>query len=222
MNQLWAYLTTASHWSGDTGIGHRLTSHLWLSAVSVLTAAVLAIPPAVLIGHRTGRHPIAVSIVNVGRAVPSFALLALVLPLSIAWGFGLGFWPTAFAMVALAVPPIFVNTMTGMAEVPDDVRDAARGTGMRPAQQIWQIEVPLALPLALTGLRIATMQVIATATLGALVAFSGLGSLIEEGRASFDDGKTWTGTFLVIVAALAAQSMFLLLERRATRWRTAS
>ena len=103
MGAFWEYLTTASHWDGPSGIGQRLVNHLWLSVVSMLVAAAVAIPPAVWLGHRGGRHRVAVSLVNIGRAIPSFALLALVLPLSIAWGFGLGFWPTAVAMVALAV-----------------------------------------------------------------------------------------------------------------------
>lgn len=221
VSSLWQYLTTAEHWWGPSGIGARLVNHVWLSIVSVALAAVLALVPAVWIGHRPGRHPVAATIANLGRAIPSFALLALLLPLSISWGFGLGFWPTAATMVVLAVPPIFVNALTGMTEVPEDVRDAARGMGMRPWEQVRRVEWPLALPLALAGLRIATLQVIATATLGALVAFSGLGSFIEEGRASFDEGKTWTGTSLVIVAALLSQLLFLAAERRATRWRRA-
>lgn len=219
MGAFWDYLTTASHWDGPSGIGQRLVNHMWLSLVSMLIAAAVAIPPAVWLGHRGGRHRFAVSIVNIGRAIPSFALLALVLPLSIAWGFGLGFWPTTVAMVALAVPPIFVNTLTGVSEVPPDIRAAAVGMGLRHVEQIRHVELPLAMPLILTGLRVATLQVIATATLGALVAFSGLGSLIEEGRASFDDGKTWTGAILVIVAALISQAGFVWAERRSTRWR---
>lgn len=219
MGDFWRYITTASHWSGSSGIGQRLINHLWLSLLSVLIAGVLAIPIAVILGHRGGSHHAVVSIINIGRAVPSFALLALVLPLSIAWGFGLGFWPTAFAMVALAIPPMFVNALTGMSEVPADAKNAALGLGMRPREQIRLVELPLALPLILIGVRVATLQVIATATLGALVAFSGLGSLIEEGRASFDNGKTWTGSLLVIAAALMSQAALLVLERRATRWR---
>jgi osmoprotectant transport system permease protein len=146
-------------------------------------------------------------------------LLALVLPLSIAWGFGLGFWPTAIAMVALAFPPLFINAYAGVSEVPASVLDAAAGLGMSRRERIGSVVVPLALPSVLVGLRVASTQVIATATLGALVAFNGLGSVIEEGRATQDTAKTVSGAVLVCGAAFLAQAVLVRVERRVTRWR---
>ncbi len=219
MGEVLDFLTTAENWSGPSGIPARTASHLWLSIVAVVIASAVAIPFAMWMSHRHRGTAVAVAVVNIGRAIPSFAILALVLPVSIRFGLGLGFWPTAVAMIALAMPPLFITTFTGMRSVPPEVLDAAAGMGLSARQQLRQVEVPLALPQILTGVRIATMQVIATATLGALVAFSGLGSFIEEGRASFDRGKYLTGALLVILMALAAQSALLAVERRATPWR---
>lgn len=183
---------------------------------------VLAIPIAVILGHRGGSHRAGpwCSIINIGRAVPSFALLVLVLPLSIAWGFGLGFWPTAFAMVALAIPPMFVNALTGMSEVPADAKNAALGLGMRPREQIRLVELPLALPLILIGVRVATLQVIATATL-ATCWWRSAASDHSSRRA----GQLRQRQDMDRVPARhrrgadCSEAALLVLERRATRWR---
>src|SRR5690606_3610690 len=118
-------------------------AHLRLSALSTAIAAAVAIPPAVLLGHVRRGAILAVSVVNIGRALPTFGIIALVLPFSLRWGFGLGFWPTAVALVLLAAPPIFTNTCTGVRDVPADAIEAARGMGMRPGQLIRRVEVPV-------------------------------------------------------------------------------
>jgi osmoprotectant transport system permease protein len=219
MGDVWRFLTDPEHWAGPNGLGVRLISHLWLSTLSVLVAAVVAVPLGAAAARLGWFGTLMSSVVNVGRAIPSFALLALVLPLSIAWGFGLGFWPTVVAMVALAFPPLFINSYVGVSEVPSAVLDAAAGLGMSRRERIGSVVVPLALPSVLVGVRVAYTQVIATATLGALVAFNGLGSVIEEGRATQDTAKTVSGAALVCGAAFLAQAVLVRLERRATRWR---
>jgi len=191
---------------------------MWLSLVSVGIASLFAVPLGIWVsGWRRGAGFVA-AIMNIGRAIPSFAILALVLPISIRWGFGLGFWPTVVAMVALALPPIFLSTLTGVRTIDPAVRQAAAGMGMSRWEMIRQVEVPMATPQIITGIRISTLAVIATATLGALVAFSGLGSFIEEGRASFDQPRYLGGAALVVGFALLAESLLLALQHLLTPW----
>lgn len=217
-SQFWSYLTTAEHWQGDRGITALLVAHVEISVTAVVLALAVALLPAVLLGHAKRGGFLAVSIVNVGRALPSFAIIALVLPFSLEWGWGLGFWPTCVALVLLAVPPVFTNTYTGVRDVDPGTVEAAAAMGMRPRHVVTGVEVPNAAPLIITGVRVSSVQVVATATLGALVGFRCLGSLIVEGFAQQDDGKLLTGAFLVAVLSLVTEGMFSLVHRWATPW----
>lgn len=160
----------------------------------------------------------AVWLVNIGRAVPSFALIVLVFPFALRYGFGLGFWPTAFALVLLAIPPIFTNAFTGVRDVDAGTVEAARGMGLAPREVLFGVEVPAALPLILTGVRVSAVQVVATATLGAYVGFGGLGAFIVEGFATQDDGKLLTGAVLVGLLSVFTELAFGWLQRRLTPW----
>jgi osmoprotectant transport system permease protein len=215
---LWSFLTTEDNWWGRNGIANRTWAHVRISVLSLAVAAVVAVPPAVALGHLRRGGLVAVSIVNIGRAVPSFGILALVLPLSIQFGFGLGFWPTVVPLVLLGIPPIFANTYTGVRSADPGVVEAARGMGLSGGQVLAKVELPLASPLIVTGLRVSAVQIIATATLGALVGFSALGSFITEGLAQFDDAKMLTGGLLVAALAILAEVLFTLLERALTPW----
>lgn len=221
-SQFTTYITTADNWSGDRGIGADLVAHVEISITAVAIAAAIAIVPAVLLGHAKKGGLFAVSVVNIGRALPSFAIIALVLPFSLEWGFGLGFWPTCVALVLLAVPPMFTNTYTGVRDVDAGTVEAAVGMGMAPHRVIWGVEAPSAAPLIITGARVAAVQVVATATLGALVGFTGLGSLIVEGFAQQNDGKLLTGAFLVAVLSLLTEALFYGVQRVATPWARAT
>lgn len=218
VSSIWHFLTTSANWWGNNGILSRAWAHLRLSVLSVTVAALIAVPLGVWTAHWRRNTTAAVAIVNIGRAIPSFALLALVFPISLRYGFGLGFWPTTVAMIALALPPIFISTFTGIRNVEPASRDAAQGMGMSRWGVVSRVEFPLALPVIFTGLRIAAMQVIATATLGALVAFNGLGSFIEEGRASFDSEKYLGGAFVVTAVALVVESLVRRGQRLLTPW----
>ncbi len=220
LGELWDFLTTADNWWGTRGILQRVEDHVRLSAFSVLVAAVLALPLAVVLGHVKRGGLLAVSVVNIGRAIPSFAIIVLVFPLSIRYGFGLGFWPTAFALVLLAVPPMFTNAYTGVRDVDAGTVEAARGMGMTARDVVLGVEVPAALPLILTGVRVSAVQVVATATLGAYVGFGGLGAYIVEGFAQQDDGKLLTGAVLVGALSLLVELAFSVLQRRLTPWST--
>jgi osmoprotectant transport system permease protein len=212
------FVTTSSNWGGDRGIVHRSIEHMRLSGASVLAASVIATPAAMFFGHVKRGGLAAQSIVNVGRAIPSFALLALLFPLSLQWGFGLGFWPTLVALVLLAIPPMFTNAYVGVRDVDPAIVEASRGMGMGERQVLLRVETPIAVPLIITGIRLASVQVVATATLGGLFGFNGLGSYIFEGFAQQNDGKLLTGAVGVALLAIATELVFSFIMRRATPW----
>lgn len=166
----WSWLTTAANWSGDGGIWNRLGQHLFLTVVCLLISCLIALPVALVLGHLGKGGALAVNISNIGRAVPTFAVLVLLLLTPIG---GHGEWPTIIALVLFAVPPLLTNAYVGMREVDRDIVRAARGMGMTGRQLMLGVEVPLALPLILTGVRIAAVQLVATATLAALVSRRG-------------------------------------------------
>ena len=212
------WLGDPAHWQGPNGIPIRLFEHVGLSGVSLLLAALVALPLGLWIGH-TGRFSWwIVGSANAWRALPSFALIGLLVPFTTVLDANLGFtlYPTLIAMVVLAGPPILVNAYQGVAGVDRDLVEAARAMGMRERQILTGVEVPIALPILATGLRSAAVQVIATATLGATFGFGGLGRLIVLGDANQDNGELFAGVVLVATLALATLGFFALLERRLT------
>lgn len=218
LEQLWEHLTTADSWWGPNGLLALTWAHVKLSLVATGIAVALAVPAGVYLGHIRRGGVVAVSIVNVGRAVPTFAVIALVFPFSLRWGFGLGFWPTCVALVLLAVPPIFTNVYTGIRDVDPGMVEAARGMGMTGLQVLRKVEVPNGLPLIITGIRVAAVQVVATATLAALVGYKDLGTLILTGFATQNDGVLLSGALLVALLSIATDAGLGLVERLATPW----
>jgi osmoprotectant transport system permease protein len=211
--QVAGWLADPAHWRGSDGIPNRIGEHLLISFVAVAVATLIALPAGVFFGH-TGRGGfVAVSVANIGRALPSLALLALMLPLAISLGLGLGFWPTLFALVPLAIPPILTNSYVAVRQVEPDIKEAARGMGMREAQVLGSAELPIAAPLILDGLRNAAVAIVATATLGAVVAGGGLGRYIVDGLARQDYPRLFVGAVLVALLAIATELGFNLLER---------
>jgi osmoprotectant transport system permease protein len=208
------------NWSGDTGWVTRTWEHLWISGVALVAAMAVAIPLGAWLGH-TGRGGLlAVSVVNIGRALPSFGILALALPLTI-WlarttpliDNGLGFSPTVIALFLLALPPIFTNTFAGIRSVDADVVEAARGMGITERRIVLEVEMPIASPVILTGLRVTAVQVVATATLGALVAYGGYGRFIVDGFATQDRVELVAGGVLVAVLSILVDIGFSAIER---------
>jgi osmoprotectant transport system permease protein len=201
------------HWQGPHGIPVRILEHLELSVLAVAVALVIAAPIALYLGH-TGRGGfIAINVANIGRALPSLALLALGLVIAIALGLGLGFWPTMFALVPLAIPPIMTNVYVAVREVDRDIVDAARGMGFSEGEIVREIEIPLGLPLMLAGIRTAAVNVVATATLGALVAGGALGRFIVDGLALREFDQLVAGAILVAILAIVTELTFTALER---------
>jgi osmoprotectant transport system permease protein len=214
-----AWLTDPANWSGPNGIPARLVEHLALSAAALLIAGVVALPAGLAVGHARRGSGVAVGLATVGRAIPSFALMGLILPISQAVDPAAGFtiYPTLLAMAFLAIPPILVNTLTGVAQVDQELVEAARGMGFTELALLRRIEVPLALPVILGGIRSATVQVIATTTLGAILAYGGLGRYIVDGIAQRDDGQLYGGVVLVALVALAGEGSLALAQRLVQR-----
>ncbi len=168
-----------AHWTGPDGIPTRLVQHIQLSAESVLIGAAIALPVGIALGHYGRFGNLAINISNVGRAVPSFALLVLAFQI-----FGLGDAPIIISLTALAIPPMVTNSYVAMQEVDPDVKDAARGMGYRELAQVLWVELPLAVPLLMAGIRTSAVQVVATATLAALIAS-------HPGRPSCPGDRAW-------------------------------
>jgi osmoprotectant transport system permease protein len=211
-------LLAAIEWSGSRGIIERTIAHLQLVGLSLLIALLIAIPLGVVVGHTRRGGGVATAVVTAGRAVPTYAVIALLFPLAIMWGWGLGFWPSVVALVLLAIPPLYTNTYTGIRGVDAALVESARGMGMAGRQVLWGVEVPVALPLILAGARTAVVQVMATATLAAIFGYQSLGSYLTEGLSQRDDAKLLTGTIAVGVLWLIAEAVLGLVQRWLTPW----
>jgi osmoprotectant transport system permease protein len=202
------WFADGAHWSGANGLVHRLREHAVLSAVPVIIGCSVAIPIGVVLGHLGRGGAVALNLANIGRAIPSLAILVVAVPFV-----GIGAKPAYVALIALAIPPILTNTYVAMRQVDPQVKDAARGVGMTGVQMVRLVELRLALPLILAGVRISTFQVIATATLAAEVAAGGLGRLIVDGLAVRDDTQVFAGALAVAALALLVEALFAGLQR---------
>lgn len=202
------WFTDPAHWTGSDGIPTRLLEHLEISAESVLIGMVIALPVGIVLGHYGKFGNLAINISNVGRAVPSFALLVLSFQV-----FGLGLTPIIIALTALAIPPMVTNSYVALREVDPDIKDAARGMGYRELAQLLRIEIPLAVPLLMAGIRTSAVQVVATATLAALIAGGGFGRYIIDGLDEQNYTKLMAGAILVALLALSTEIGLAGLER---------
>ena len=213
-----AWFTNPAHWSGPTGVPARLAQHVGISLICIAIALAVALPIGLYIGHTGRGQRLAINLANIGRAIPSLAAIAIVVPFTqmIDPQAGFNLYPTVIAMVVLAIPPILVNAYAGVAGVDRDLVESARGMGMTEGQILGRVEVPVALPVIVGGLRSASVQVIATLTLGAVYGLGALGGYVVEGVAQQDDGRLFAGVLLVAVLALAAEGGLALAQRRLT------
>ncbi len=214
LGDLVAWFLDGANWTGSSGIPNRVWEHVQISVVATIAAALIALPTAMWLGHHRRGGFLAVATVNIGRAVPSFAIMALFLPISIRLGLGLGFWPTLLALFALALPPIFTNTYTAIREVEPALVEAGRGMGMTGGEVLRAIEAPMASPVILAALRVSAVQVVATAPLAALVAWGGLGRYIVDGFAVQDNVRVLAGGILVAVLSVATELLLGAVEKR--------
>lgn len=217
----WAYLVDPASWTGSGGMLTLLVQQLLLSATALLIALVIGLPLAFWLGHLGRGGFLAINISNVGRAVPTSALLA---PLVAAdWPgvrtvgpYGRAGIATLIALAAFALPPIVTNAYVAIREVPAPAKESARGMGMSAWQQFARVELPLAMPIVATGVRLAGVQVWATATIAALVAGPGLGRVITDGFANTDYGKGIAGAVVVAAVALVLEGFGAVLQRLAS------
>ncbi|MFE5048231.1 ABC transporter permease [Streptomyces sp. NPDC056637] len=198
------WLTTGANWQGDKGVWHRLAEHLYFSGVTLAVSCLIALPFALWLGHIGKGGGLAVNISNAGRAVPTLAVLVLLTltPLG-----RRGDLPTFIALVLFAVPPLLTNAYIGMREVDRAVVEAARGMGMSGGQVFRRVELPLAYPMVMTGIRLAAVQVIATATLAAMAGKGGLGRIITAGFNLQDTPQVVAGAVLVALLALLVEGV---------------
>lgn len=209
------WLTDPGSWSGSDGIWMRILEHVQYSLVTLLIAAVIAIPLGLWIGHTGRGRVVVVNLVNGMRALPTLGLLfAAVLVVGPMVRGDLAFLvPSIFVLVVLAIPPILAGAYSGVEEVDPAARDAAKGMGMTPMQVLREVELPCALPLIFSGLRSAALQVVATATVAASVSIGGLGRFLIDGLAFRDYGMMAGGAVIVGVLALVIDFVFATIQR---------
>jgi len=217
LGDVFDWLTTADSWRGSSGISHRLLEHARYTLAATIAALLIAGPLAAWLGHKRRFGTLGMNIANVGQTLPTFAILVLVVQ-AVGTGDAPVVGPLALflAMTLLAIPPIFTNVYTGIANVDDAYRDAARGLGMTTRQQLMRAEIPIAAPLLITGIRIAVVQVIATATIGAYAGTGGLGRFIIDGFALQDYPQVFGGALLVAVLAIIGDRVLVAVERHLT------
>lgn len=222
VSQTWDYLVDPANWRGESGMLALLWQQLLITVTALVAAVGLGLPMALWLGHLGRGGFLAINITNVGRAIPTFALLGLLVtadwPGTASFGpYGRAGLSTLIALTLFALPPIITNAYVAVREVPATLKQAAEGMGMTPGQRFWRVELPLALPLVGSGVRLALVQVWATATIAAMVAGPGLGRVITDGffRSNYPKG---------VAGAVVVASVALLLEitsgwalRRATR-----
>ena len=206
---MWQYLTDSFNWSGPEGITARILQHIWYTVAALALAAVIALPIGLRIGHTRRGAFLAINLGNAARALPSLGLLMLAVLLTDQ----IGFLPVLIALVALGIPPILTSTYAGLSGVDPATIDAARGMGMTGREILTKVEIPIALPLIISGLRSATLQIVSTATIAALVSLGGLGRYVVDGLKLRDFPQMFSGALLVALLAIALDLLFALAGR---------
>ncbi|MCX2732187.1 ABC transporter permease [Saccharopolyspora sp. NFXS83] len=206
--ELLGWLSDPDNWFSSTGLLVQTLWHLYYCVLSVLVASIIAMPIGLWIGH-TGRGGATVVVLsNSMRALPTLGLVTLFVLLA-----GIGEVPTLAGLVILAIPAVLSGAYAGVQSVPKDVRDAAKGMGMTPLQQLWQVELPNAAPLLFGGVRTAMLQVVATASVAAYVGLGGLGSILLEGIKTYSYGQTLAAALFIALLAVLLDTLLSRLSR---------
>jgi osmoprotectant transport system permease protein len=218
MGDIIAWFTDPANLTGTDSIPQRLLEHIVLCAAALLTATVIALPIGLYIGHTRRFAGIAINAANIGRALPSYALVVMILPVSLALSpeYGLDPIPTFIAMTLLAIPAILIGAYAGLRSLDADLMEAGRGMGLRERQILTGLELPLAAPIIVGGFRTATLQVIATATIGAIVSGGGLGRFIVDGIHNQDYTTVVGGVILVSGLAIGVDLVLAAIQRWVT------
>lgn len=201
------YILDPAHLTGDKGILPRLTDHLYYSALATGIALLIGLPLGFAIGHTGRGRAFVIAISGAARALPSFGLLLFIILFT-----GIGLWPLVAVLAILAVPPIIAGSYAGLESVNRQTIDAARAVGMTEWQVLWRVEVPLALPLIIGGIRSAVLQVIATATIAGYVGLTGFGRFLIEGLAVRNYTVVIAGAILVAALALLVDGLLALIQ----------
>lgn len=202
------WITAGAHWQGDDGFPHRIVQHLGYTALTVAIASAIALPLGLWIGHTGRLRGLAIAVTGALRALPTLGLLTLV----VIWR-GIGLTPPTVALVVLAIPPLLAGAYAGLESVDRATTDAARAIGMTEWQVLGRVEIPLALPLILGGVRAAVLQVVATATIAAYIGLGGLGRFLIDGLAVRDYPQMLAGSVVIVVLALLLDGVFALTQR---------
>ena len=213
-----AWLTDPANWQGPDGIPTRVVAHILVSGTALLIALLIGLPIGLIVGHTRKGAAVAINVANIGRALPTLAVITLVLPVTVLIDNQLGFkvYPTLIALVILGLPPIIVNTYTGISSVDPDLIEAARGMGLTERRVLTRVEIPVSIPVISGGVRAAATQIVATATLGAIFGGVGLGRFLVEGIAQNDNGMIFGGVTLVALLCVATEGLFTWIQRRLT------
>lgn len=217
MTSAFDFLMDPASWAGPDGLGAQLTQQLLLTVTALVLACAVGLPLALWLGHLGRGGALAVNVSNIGRAVPTFAVLVLLsvgpLGTGVLGPYGRAGLATLVSLVLFAMPPIITNAYVGMRAVDREVVEAATGMGMRGSELFRRVELPLAAPLVMTGVRLALVQVWATASIAALVAGPGLGNTITLGFENQDVARVLGGGILVAGVALVLEGLLALAER---------
>ena len=197
-----------SHWTQGPDISGHLLEHLGVSGLCVLIAVVIALPIGIAIGHTGKGRGVAILISNIARALPTLGLLSILILL-----FGIGLLPITVVLVVLAIPPMLAGAYAGIESVDRQTIDAARALGMTEGQIIMRVEIPLAMPLLIGGLRATVLQVIATLGIASAFAFGGLGIYLINGLAQADFTQLLAGAILITALALIVDGILAVVQR---------
>lgn len=207
------WFTDPANWTGPNGIPTRTAEQFAIAGIAMLIAIAIALPIGVILGHLRRGGFVAVNIGNIGRAVPTLGLLVILASIP---AIGVGNVAAVLALAAFGIPPILVNTYVGLSEVDPALRDAAQGMGLTGSQVLRKVELPMALPMIAAGLRTSTVQVMATASLAALVGSGGLGRYVVDGFATQDNTLILAGAILTALASVFADGLLAIVERLMT------
>lgn len=189
----------------------NLKTHIWLSGFSMIVAMLICIPLGIWISRKLKVANYIINAINIFRVIPSLAILALAMPL-----LGVGFAPAAVALTILACPPILINTYVAFRDIDPAIKEAAKGMGMSGLQRIMKVEFPLALPVMLAGIRTASVEIIASATLAVLIGGGGLGNYIINGVSMMSKSYLLIGAIPVALLAILSELIFSFLQRKSS------
>ena len=210
---VWQWFTDPANWTGSEGIPARTVQYIVIAALAMVIALAIALPIGLVLGHKRRGAVLATNIGNIGRAVPTLAVLIILASIAV---IGVGDEAAVLALAIFAIPPLLTNTFTGIAGVDDEVRGAAIGMGMGGPAVLWRVELPLAIPVIAAGIRTATVQVVATTSLAAVVGAGGLGRYVVDGFALQDGTLIVAGAILIAAVSLAAEGLMAWAQWAAT------